>query len=861
MRTGRGRGRRGPAAPTAWWLLALGLACLGGGGAAPFEIYPRAAVQDPARKTITLGYRVRNVGSGRGEFTPQVTLPAGWRLLLPPGPLTLAPGEEGGGLVVLLPDERAGAGEYVVTLADGEGRVTRAPVNVAPQPRLSAAVADSPSVVVGEPYTARFTVVNTGNVAQEVTFTATNSGALPVEVTPGRASLGPGERAEVAVRVLVPPDLAASQTVYTQLLARGRSDAGASGATEVLPGRVPLSATHVTLPLTLSAEADGLGVSWRVAGQTRLPGGERVTLDLGSVSPLVSLERGPLTLSAGRQWYGQTPPGEDAPAPGVRVLYRRGGWAAEGEVYRADRETEAAPGPLAFGVGVGWTPVPGAALALDLRREGDVLRWAGHAGAQGAPGEVTAAGTLERRWWWQAAADARGSFPGGWRAGASAAFGVRGAQALLAFGREVQGDADAWRLSAGGSWAGPAVTLGVRAAVGRSLKETAPEAELGASLGHGGEWGYASLNYAYRSAPGEDDPRRHRAQLLAETFSPLHTTHELVLDADPGARLGYAGTVALPTEVGTFQAAAHATYDFGARAGTLGGGLAWEATWQGVTTLGLGVDTDDARGGVWHLQASAARVWPGGGRLSGAAGVRLGGGEAPATTFKLGVSWPLEVPLAARRDVGSLSGRVTDEAGAPVAGLLLRLGALATRTDERGLYTFAAVPPGAHYLTADAAGLGTARIALPALPARVEVRAAAASTRDLRLVRPAAVVGRVRVEGGGPRFGASAGSNLTGGLLLELRGEGGEVLRTLTDERGDFAFPGLAPGGWTLGLADGPLGRDAPRLGGYAPPGAAALTLASGERVTTTLSLVPRSRRVSVQDGGSLTPSPEPAPK
>lgn len=818
--------------------LLLGAALLLGWARADVHLSATVRPPDDGRATHTVTFRLANSGAEPETVTPSLELPPGWRALLAPAPLSLGAGADASGLLVVVPPANAAAGEYAAWLRAGGARVALR-FTVAPRPALRAEVSAAPEVAQGAAYTVTYRVANVGNVAQDVRFSVLSSRGDTLRAEPERVTLAPGAFAEVRVRVPLPAQLPSAQKQLVFLRAAGQSEAVAFAATELIPDRLPLSATHVTLPFTLElgAAGDGSGLrpTARAWGAGELPSGLRWRADLNADAPVFGVGWGALEAALGYQSYGQTGLVPRSAGPGLRVAYETSAWGVEGGVFGAS-DVLAPPlarlgdTDLAFGVSVHAQAGERWRAAADWQRQGDRAWWAlsGAWRVLGDPGENLGL-TL--------GLNLGGDFAQRWQGRGDAQFVSDRATARLSVEHDARAQNQAWRVTGNSAWQAEGLRAAFGAAYGNTLDDPVSRLNAWAELGQAGAHNDFGLTYRYRAQPRANEAR-HETELAWSTNGTLPSDQHLRWTPGGPAALRYEGRVTLDSAAGAWTPSLILS---GPGPWRLGGGLTW--------TGALGANAQATLGGRYEgdLALQGELRWPlARGTLSASGEARLLS-AASGLRWRVGYALPLEVPLAPRRDVGRVAGRVTNEAGEGVAGLVLRLGGQSTRTNARGEYDFPAAPEGEAYLVADAAQLGPERLTRPELPRRLVVRAQNTVALDVRLERAAGLSGRVALADGEQNL------DLRANVLLELRGEDGAVRRTFSDEQGHFQFQGLLAGRWTLGVPPQPDARHAPYsfqiLSG-------ARDLHPGEEAQVEVRLVPRSRSIPVQDGGTLTPLP-----
>jgi hypothetical protein len=283
------------------------------------------------------------------------------------------------------------------------------------------------------------------------------------------------------------------------------------------------------------------------------------------------------------------------------------------------------------------------------------------------------------------------------------------------------------------------------------------------------------------------------------------------------------------------------------------------------------------------------------------AGYRLAGGQTLSlraratkshsdgieTSYVMEYSLPFQLPLGKKRSIGALRGRVFDADAAAHPGLakvILRVNNLTAVTDSKGQFTFPALPPGNYPLQIDNGSIGLNRVPLAKQPILVKVTPGEIASLDAAITEAARITGSITLarqpqpttkaqgevgEGadgtvfvlGNPQ-GKSALGEASGessataplrpfsGILVELR-NGDEVIRTLTDNDGQFIFDGLRPAQWQLKIYDFNLPAfhylDTPEM---------SLSLAPGEDRNIPLRVLPQARPIRMIDTGRIVSTP-----
>ena len=254
--------------------------------------------------------------------------------------------------------------------------------------------------------------------------------------------------------------------------------------------------------------------------------------------------------------------------------------------------------------------------------------------------------------------------------------------------------------------------------------------------------------------------------------------------------------------------------------------------------------------GTWNLSEkqlglNAGTVWYSGPwrvDVAGNASYSYAAGVTAPLTFGLSLSsdYAFDIPvpravseLAGGRRVGSVGGVVHSDAG-PLAGAEVKVGRFRLLTDEEGRY-HAEVAPGTYKVNLELGSLPITYRFLGEDAVSVEVALKEAATHDFRLVRTAALRGRVLEDADANGVADTPARGLAARLLL-VDPEG--LYRSLnTDEQGNFSARGLLPGEGALQLMSYPVGSI------LVGEGARELAMRAGEVTEVTFLLQPARTR------------------
>lgn len=213
-------------------------------------------------------------------------------------------------------------------------------------------------------------------------------------------------------------------------------------------------------------------------------------------------------------------------------------------------------------------------------------------------------------------------------------------------------------------------------------------------------------------------------------------------------------------------------------------------------------------------------------------------------------SIPFGIPVARRKDIGYVRGRVydADDPDHPgIPDLVLYIGSVAAVTDAKGRFFFPALKVGSYYLWMEQSGLERGRIPGIQVPAPIIISAAREKKLDIPVTRAA----RLHVEaiiykpakGAAFLFSEKEEKKVVqaggfSGLRIELT-RGKETIRRTTGTQGRRTIRNLRPGSWTLRVPSQSL----PRYH-YVETPEQEITLNPGDEKTVKIRILPRFRRV-----------------
>lgn len=260
------RGRGGLAVWLGLLLLLLAGGALAGG--IDVTVADSSLLTVKPREVVTRVFRVTNRTGAPGTFQSQLMLPQGWRAITPDFPFQLAPGASAMRLASFFAPEHTAAGDYRVGFrvvnASLQGPIGGASLSVRVLPvfKLQVDILDLPAVaIVGEPYTAVFQIGNYSNSPLTVGYGAESSRGSKLKPAAGTLTLAPGEArpVEIAVRPVSLKEATHDQIRLTASAPEHGLSDKAERSVETLPRTGAQQEEYYTLNTQFTQR---LGASW-----------------------------------------------------------------------------------------------------------------------------------------------------------------------------------------------------------------------------------------------------------------------------------------------------------------------------------------------------------------------------------------------------------------------------------------------------------------------------------------------------------------------------------------------------------------------------------------------------------------------
>lgn len=856
-----------------------------------FSLQPLSPIRESTPpQAVTLLLMVQN-GSGQSlHLTPGVGLPAGWRLVLPPPHLDLAAGATQLVFLNVSIPPSTPPGDYRVRVsytADEPAlpaRETEFVVRVLPVAGLQLMLSDAPAFTLAGPFDATFSVANSGNTTLKLQFEVEVSPRLPHTVSQEELSLAAGAAATVTVSVIPPAGWSQARTVYIRLIARSQTDpqvwAEATASVEVIPGVIPARSAYYTLPavMELSASATAkeraLAPHFALRGSGRAAGDTPVYLafDLGDERQSVRLRDDAYSLSLGDQTSFLSPlVGRPTSGAGVGLqatvgpvtlglaILKPGDGRSSGDesgreqAPRIDsRLTLRATPHLDLSLNSSWLMTGSGQWSIEPHlqlADGWWVEWEyGHEFALGTrpPGaqrmELGYSGAaLSARLQWQ-----------------HREAGYRGEEAA----------SELWSIQASGIF--PGVSASASLTEERDLDRPGEKRNLSATLALSGgkEGGIWTLTYMRKQEKDLSVPKDEQSDTMRYTVG-RNLVQGFILHSLSGKQVANGIT---SERLRSLQC--DLQYTVPIPRGRITPYFGVETVLNGdekpKLSFGLQLAARLSNDLSVVISGSVQDLFQGAARLYGGLEYQLGQGRyvtvngwyswGPAGndySLKAGLGIPFEVPLGRRPDVGEVRGRIVDESGTGIPGLVVEINnGLKVATRKDGSFSFPAVPAGVVYLTLRPDQLGPEWLTLPATPLRLEVRPGQVLKQLITLVHAASVSGRVVVAGAPASAGESAAGlwggvlpdpGIVAGMIVELHGYGQVLRRVIQGPDGEFRFDRLPPGEWSLVIQRNGLPDTF-----AVEPATVNFSLRPGEQLSVSISVRPVPRPIIMLDEGVL---------
>jgi hypothetical protein len=837
------------------------------------------------RQTFTLLVEVENRSESDQLVVSELTVPAGWRLLVPSELVELEPEESTIFAYPILVAQGASPGNYGIRISCSSPRLlepvqAEVTVRVVPITDISVEPLNVPKYVLEESYTAEFLVHNEGNTTQELLLEVRENLGLSLTVEPASVTMKPGESARVKVKVEVPRTLKRLEIHRLQLVARSETEPKVSGQTlvsvELIPTVLPVSGAYHTFPLDITLkcarEDDSNGeFGWSVTGSGTLSEQDsmRLSVDFNDERQRITLQDDGIRVSAGTQNFylsRLTDPG--TLGAGLDVWLQKDRWSSQVFTYKKNADDEAS-----WRSGGRITFRPNKELGFSLR----VLdRPELNAGIMSAQSQFLLRDhwNFDLEYGWQ-----NDRQPGSPQAGRIEIGYVNGNIFSIGSWEEtderyggIQDTRSRWNWLSGVRLSG-SNQLTVNYLQEKRQKASGGQYQSRLSSQVNGKvrdnrW-VVSYTQSVLEDPGESkDERTDTVRFYL--FSPLGDGHSLQnslawttnldrINEKRYSSLKYGGNYRISYAYGSVNPflTVDVSLDTGQEPAEIGLGLRWQHRFHDRLSLVAVGEVQNIREEKYRLYVNGQYRLLNGHLFRASAWRQMSPNTDPDYRIDLSYSIPFDLPVKKRSDIGIVKGRVVDQAGNGIPNLVVRLNGQSVQTGIDGTFQFPAVPPGVTYLTLQPDQLGPDFVTEPETPLKVEVPSGQTIEHTIQVVEAASVTGRIGLampDGATTIAGAVLGSsesvdpNVLRGVVVELRSDKIVHRRIIRNSDGLFSFRNLTPGTWTLvvhpnGLSD---------FYKFAPTNLV-LTLNPGERREINIEVVPVTRKIRFIDNGEVT--------
>lgn len=257
---------------------------------------------------LSLSFVVTNLTEQEEEFAEDLTLPAGWHNVIPMSTFGLRPREATTRLVSFQVPRDAPAGRHEIAYAVRSVRdyaiqdADTVTVVVLPVTKLGLLVEEKPeSVIAGQSYEIRLRLVNQSNVELTVRLEVSSKEGYPARIEPAEATLAAGHTAPLVVTVQTDPHERRPHTHHVRVTARavngdeGDTTAAITVGVEIVPRITGEVDAYHRLPAELTLRVSGRDGD--AAGQVEFSGAG--TLDEEGTRAVEFLLRAPDTQHKG----------------------------------------------------------------------------------------------------------------------------------------------------------------------------------------------------------------------------------------------------------------------------------------------------------------------------------------------------------------------------------------------------------------------------------------------------------------------------------------------------------------------------------------------------------------------------------
>jgi hypothetical protein len=168
-------------------------------------------------------------------------------------------------------------------------------------------------------------------------------------------------------------------------------------------------------------------------------------------------------------------------------------------------------------------------------------------------------------------------------------------------------------------------------------------------------------------------------------------------------------------------------------------------------------------------------------------------------SMQLRYTYKLNAGVSRKKDIGSLTGKLTGNGVEKIDGIIFRINGNMTMTDKNGNFRFPMLPAGKHEMFMDESNFGLHTLAGKPGPYPIEIRQSTDTKFETFITKAASINGQlvIREDENAGQKGYFPIKEEIDRLIVEVTG-GTEVFRVYTSSDGSFNFSDLRPGEWKL---------------------------------------------------------------
>jgi hypothetical protein len=264
-------------------------------GGVEVRVVKSARIETPPGKVITIGFSVTNTTDTRQQYTPEIILPAGWRIILRPSVFDLEAHQADVSLISFSIPSEIPVGEYPVRFRvnnkavpsqAGDAVLT---VDIRPVHRIEMMIIESPRYVVGgEQIDIQFSLSNRGNASASIRLRSRSIAIDSVHFDSTLVHLRPNEVRKIEAIAYSDNSIQVKLQTFVELTALLLSDTTVSSSVSVSVQLIPVvsnvKSNRFYYPLKLKTRIAGsrfaIGPQLEISGYGPLADGGTDCLDI-----------------------------------------------------------------------------------------------------------------------------------------------------------------------------------------------------------------------------------------------------------------------------------------------------------------------------------------------------------------------------------------------------------------------------------------------------------------------------------------------------------------------------------------------------------------------------------------------------